>query len=252
MAIPTTDRPVVKVGHRGAAGYAPENTLASIERGIALGADFLELDLQRTGDGRIVLMHDKFADRTTNGHGKVTDLTWSELRELDAGDGEHIPLLEDALDLASGRAGLILECITPECGIEIWHAVANFGFHGPIIFASFLHREVRVIRELDPQALTMALLEGVPIKPTAFALDAAATHAGLALDSTTPKMVNELHKAGVPVYVYTADSTEQIDLATRLGVDGIVSNFPDRLPGRGNTSESALSPGHSGGPKLPT
>jgi glycerophosphoryl diester phosphodiesterase len=225
-------RSVARVGHRGAAGHAPENTLAAIDRGIALGAEFLEIDLQRTRDGYIVLMHDKFVDRTTNGRGRVTDLLWDDLRGLDAGAGERIPLLEEAMDAASGRAGLILECINPELGVEIWRAVATFRFRGPVIFSSFLHREIRAIRELDPPAMTMALLEGVPIAPVAFALDARATHVGLGLDSMTVQMVSALREMRLEVFAYTADSIEQIDLAIQLGVDGIISNFPDRLPGQ--------------------
>ena len=227
---PVTHRCIVRVGHRGAGGHAPENTLAAIERGIALGAEFVEMDLQRTRDGHIVLMHDKSVDRTTNGHGRVTDLTWDELRELDAGAGERIPLLEEVLKSANDRVGLILECITPGLGVEIWRRVASSGFRGQVIFASFLHREIRAIRDLDPRAMTMALLEGALITPASFALEAGATHAGLALDSTTPQVIDALHEAQIPVFVYTADAVEQIDLAIKLGADGIISNFPDRLP----------------------
>ena len=222
-------RSIIKVGHRGAAGHAPENTLAAIEKGVELGADFVEIDLQRTKDGRIVVMHDKFVDRTTNGSGRVTELAWNELRTLDAGEGQRIPLLEEALDTVNGRAGLILECITPELGVEIWQAVVSFGFRGPVIFASFLHREIRAIRDLDPRALTMALIEGALITPAAFALEAGATHAGTALDSTTPQVVNALHEVGLTVFVYTADTEEQIQLALQLGADGVISNYPDRL-----------------------
>ena len=221
---------IIKVGHRGAAGYAPENTVAALERGIALGADFLEIDLQRTRDGRIVVMHDKYVDRTTNGHGRAADLTWQELRNLDAGEGQHVPLLEEMLEIAAGRAGLMLECISPGLGEELWRTVASSRFREPVIFASFLHREILAIRELDPEANTMALIEGVPVRPTAFALEARVTHVGSALDSTTDSFVEALHAAHISSFVYTADTTEQIGTALALGVDGIISNFPDRLP----------------------
>lgn len=222
-------RSIVRVGHRGAAGHAPENTVAAIDRGIALGAEFVEFDLQRTRDGRIVLMHDKRIERTTNGRGRVADFEWEELRKFDAGEGQRIPLLEEALEAIQGRAGAILECIAPGLGEAIWHGTVEAGFSGPAIFASFLHREIRAIRELDPEAMTMALLEGVPIAQSQFAIDAGATHAGLALDSATATFVNALHDAQLQVFVYTADTTEQIDLAIQMGADGIISNFPDRL-----------------------
>jgi len=100
-----THRLILKIGHRGAAGHRPENTLASVEQGIALGVDYIEVDIQRTFDGRLVLMHDKFVSRTTNGTGRLSDMRWEEVSRLDAGEGQRIPLLQETLEVANGRAG---------------------------------------------------------------------------------------------------------------------------------------------------
>ena len=100
---------VLRIGHRGAAGHAPENTLASIEKAIALGADLVELDVQRTRDGYLVIIHDKTVDRTTDGTGSVSRMTLATLRTLHAGDGQRVPTLEEALQVANGRVGLIPE-----------------------------------------------------------------------------------------------------------------------------------------------
>ncbi len=113
------DRRILRIGHRGAAGHAPENTLAAIRKGIALGVDFVEFDVQRSRDGRLVLLHVERVDRTTNGTGRVSGLTWEELQLLDAGDGERIPSLEAALAAASGHAGVMLEAKTPGTGPAI-------------------------------------------------------------------------------------------------------------------------------------
>jgi glycerophosphoryl diester phosphodiesterase len=220
---------LLTVGHRGAAGHAPENTLAAIERGIALGVDFIEVDIQRTSDGALVLMHDKFVDRTTNGHGRLSEMRLEDLRKLDAGNGQKIPLLGELLEVANGRAGLMLETITPGIGPAVSEFVADFGFKNSIIFASFLHADILRIREQNQDALTMALFEGVPVAPTSFAADARATHAGIALDSATPDFVHRLHRGGIQIFVYTADTDCQIDLARSLGVEGIISNFPERI-----------------------
>ncbi|HMG84971.1 MAG TPA: glycerophosphodiester phosphodiesterase family protein [Terracidiphilus sp.] len=220
---------ILAIGHRGAAGHAPENTLASIERGIALRADMVEVDVQRTGDGALVLMHDKFVDRTTNGSGRLSAMRLDDLRRLDAGNGEKIPLLGELLEAAKGRVGLILETITPGIGPIVSKFVNDFGFRDPVIFASFLHTDLLRIREQDSAALTMALLEGVPIEPITFAMDAKATHVGIGLDSATPEFVDALHKCGLQVCAYTADTDDQIDLAKSLNVDGIISNFPERI-----------------------
>src|ERR1700749_3273497 len=96
-------RRILKIGHRGAAGHAPENTLASVEKGIGLGADYVEVDIQRTLDGRLVLMHDKFVNRTTDGTGRLAELRWDQLSSRDAGGGQRIPLLQQTLEAANGR-----------------------------------------------------------------------------------------------------------------------------------------------------
>jgi glycerophosphoryl diester phosphodiesterase len=224
-----TIRRIAKVGHRGAAGHAPENTIAGLERGIELGADFVEIDVQRTLDGRLVLMHDKFVDRTTDGTGTLCEMSLEDIRQLDAGNGQQVPLLEEALRVVGNRAGIVVECITPGIGAQVYREVREFGFNAPVIFSSFLHKEIRAIRALDAKAMTMALIEAVPIVQTAFAQESGATHAGIALDSLTSEFCNALHHAGLTVFAYTADTTQQIHFAKKLGVDGIISNFPDRL-----------------------
>lgn len=224
-----SSRGVVKVGHRGAAGHEPENTLASVEMGIVLGADYVEVDVQRTRNGHLVLMHDKFIDRTTNGKGRVVDLSLQELRTFDAGRGQQIPLLREVLDLANHRAGLILESITPGITLEVFDEVSKSGFDGNVIFASFHHLDLARLREFKPQVETMALIEAVPVKGADFAIDAKASFAGVSLDSMTREFGQALHQAGLQVFVYTADSPEQIDFAQALGADGIISNYPERI-----------------------
>lgn len=194
-----------------------------------MGADFVEVDIQCTQDGRLVLMHDKFVQRTTNGRGRVTELTWEQLRTLNAGEGERIPLLEDALAAVNGRTGIILETITPGIGGEVYRATRRANLTSPVIFSSFLHAEILAIHNLDPSAKTMALMECVPLSGTTFARDAKATHVGLSLDSATQEFVAAIQHNGLGVFLYTADEPWRIDQAIRLGVDGIISNFPDRV-----------------------
>ena len=172
----TSTPPIFRIGHRGAAGHAPENTLAAIRQGISLGVDFIELDVQRTRDSRLVILHDEFLDRTTNGTGPIAGLTADELQLLDAGEGERIPTLEAALAAANGHAGMMLEIKAPDIGPDLYRAVHASAFPGPAIYASFLHAEILAIRALDPLAKTLALMECIPVSGAAFALDAGATH----------------------------------------------------------------------------
>ncbi|HEX5235427.1 MAG TPA: glycerophosphodiester phosphodiesterase family protein [Silvibacterium sp.] len=223
-------RRVLRIGHRGAAGHAPENTIAAIHAGISLGADLVELDVQLTRDGRLVIMHDERVDRTTNGTGSVCEKTFDELQLLDAGNGEHVPSLEAALGAASGRAGVMLEAKTPGIGPDLYSAVQASAFSGSVIYASFLHAEILAIHGIDPQARTMALIECIPISGIAFAREANAALVGLPLHSATAEFVTALHDAGLEVFLYTVNEPSLIAVAVELGVDGVISDYPERVP----------------------
>jgi glycerophosphoryl diester phosphodiesterase len=221
---------ILRIGHRGAAGHAPENTITAIRRGISLGVDFVELDVQRTRDGRLVVMHDKLVDRTTDGTGLVSEMTWDELQLLDAGNGEGVPSLEDALAVANGRAGVILEAKTPRIGAAIHRAVRSSAFSGPVIYASFLHEEILEIRKIDPLARTMALMECLPISGAALARAAHATLVGLSLDCATAEFIAALHDASLEVLLYTVNDPRLIHCAIEFGADGVISDYPERIP----------------------
>jgi glycerophosphoryl diester phosphodiesterase len=221
---------ILRIGHRGAAGHAPENTIAAIRRGVALGVDFVELDVQCTRDGRLVVMHDKLVDRTTDGIGLVSDMTWDKLQLLDAGLGEGVPSVEEALAAANGHVGVILEAKTPGIGPAIHHAVGRSAFSGRVIYASFLHAEILAIRKLDPLAITMALMECIPLSGAVFARDANATLVGLSFDSATAGFIARLHDAGFEVLLYTVNDPRLIERAIELGADGVISDYPERVP----------------------
>jgi glycerophosphoryl diester phosphodiesterase len=221
---------ILRIGHRGAAGHAPENTIAAIRAGISLGVDFVELDVQRTRDGRLVVMHDKLVDRTTDGTGLVSKMTWDELQLLDAGSGERVPCVEDALAAANGHAGAILEAKTPGIGPAIHRMVRASAFSGQVIYASFLHEEILEIARIDPLARTMALMECVPVSGAALARDANATLVGLSHDSATPELIAALHDASLEVLLYTVNGPRLIHRAIELGADGVISDYPERIP----------------------
>jgi glycerophosphoryl diester phosphodiesterase len=194
-----------------------------------LGIDYAEVDVQRTREGRLILMHDKTVDRTTCGTGFVGELTYDEIRRLDAGGGERVPLLAEALAVANGKIGLVLESITPGIGSAVFREAERSGFEGPIIFASFHHADILAIRDLDPSAKTMALLEGVLVTGASFATAAGATFTGLSIESVSRAFIASLQEAGLQVLVYTVNDRPAIQYARSLGVDGVISDFPDRI-----------------------
>lgn len=220
---------MLKVGHRGAAGHVAENTLAGIQRAIALGVDYVELDVVASRDGRLVIFHDRRLERMTNGKGFVADTSFAELRKLAVAGGHQIPTLEEALNLAAGKTGLMLELKAPGLPQALTEAVTRHGFAGPLLYASFFHQDLLRVRQLQPKAQTLALTVGTPVQPAAFALDAKATHVGAAFDFLTKPFVDGLHTAGLRVFAFTVNDPADIQRIKGLGVDGIVSDFPDRL-----------------------
>jgi glycerophosphoryl diester phosphodiesterase len=220
----------LRIGHRGAAGHAPENTLLSIETAISLGVDAVEIDVQQTADGHLVVIHDWDVSRTTDGTGRVRDLTLDVIRSFRTRkQAQVVPTLSEVLECVAGRTDLMIEIKVADIAEAIVAEVAMAAFPGVVYFASFLHSELLRVRDLRPDARTVALLDAVPVYRTAFATDARATHAGIAINSLSPEFVRALHAGGMGVFTYTADSTEQVAYAHSCCVDGIISNFPARL-----------------------
>jgi glycerophosphoryl diester phosphodiesterase len=217
-----------RIGHRGAAAYAPENTLVSIQRATELAVDFVEIDVQPSSDGVIVLMHDKRVDRTTDGTGYVREMAWSSLRHL-----KHkieplpIPRLEEALEAVRDKAQLIIELIDPSIVKSVIRIVEDVSVIDQVVLASFHHKALLVARSIASNLRTLALMEGVPISSTRFARDARCTHAGLSVDSITAEFVGDLQRSGFVVFAYTANDERDMRWMGQIGVDGIVSDRPD-------------------------
>ena len=220
---------VLRIGHRGAAGHAPENTLAAIQKGIALGVDFVEIDVRRTADGVLVVLHDATVNRTTDGKGRVDRLFLRDIEKLNAGNGEHIPTLEEVLKVAAGKTGLMLELKIRGAAQQTVEAVREAGFRDPVIYASFLHDELKYVRTVDPEASHMVLFGGLFRASVARAIKYGPSYVGLRHDKATRPLVDALHRADLLVFVYTADAPSDIQHALSLDVDGVISNFPERI-----------------------
>lgn len=220
----------LRIGHRGAGGHAPGNTLLSIETALRIGVDLVEVDVQQTVDRQLIVLHDRVLHPSTTGRGPVDVHSLEEIRTLRTVPGDlPIPTLDEVLACVNGRAGLMIELKVPEIAAQTMDAVRKACFAGEVYYASFLHQELLAIRARDANAPTIALLEGTPVNMTAFALEAKATHAGLSIHSLSRIFVEQLHDAGIQVFTWTADEPEQIEFAKSCGVDGIISNYPDRL-----------------------
>jgi glycerophosphoryl diester phosphodiesterase len=221
---------LLRIGHRGACGHAPENTLASIWKARACHADLIEVDLRETSDGHLVLLHDESVDRTTNKTGLVAEMTLDQLQRLNAGNWQRIPTLEEALEIANGALGLVLELKVNGIGAEAGLIVKRSGFTGPLIYASFLLDELQRLRQADPSAQVMVLLgDPLPPDPVVDAVTIAATHVGLPYGTVTPPLLQTYRNLDKRVFVYTVNDPQDIQRMRDVGVDGIISDFPDRI-----------------------
>jgi glycerophosphoryl diester phosphodiesterase len=232
---------VLVVGHRGALGHAPENTMASFAKGVECGADILELDVHLTADGELAVIHDDDVSRTTNGRGAVRAMTLADLRRLDAGAwfderyrGERVPSLPEVLAWARDRVELLVELKgdpVPAPGIEerVIAAVRAQRMLDQVMVISFHHPSVRRVKELEP-ALATGILYAARLVDTVGAARAARADAlrpGWAY--WTAELVQEVHAAGLVAHAWNANDEQRMEYLVKLGVDSIGSDYPDRL-----------------------
>jgi|CXWL01.1.fsa_nt_gi glycerophosphoryl diester phosphodiesterase len=222
-------RAMIRIGHRGAAGLAPENTVQGIETVIRLGVDCVEVDLRLTADGQVVLLHDDTVDRTTNGQGAVETFSLAYLRRFDAGGGVRIPTLEEALQVAAGRVGLILECKVSGMVPQVARTIQRTPFTGQIVLASFEAGDLQQALLAIPRLPRLLLVDEPDATVIQQARTVQASHVGFRWDTVTPRIIETCHGEGLVIFVYTVNEPADIQRLSRLGVDGIISDYPDRL-----------------------
>jgi glycerophosphoryl diester phosphodiesterase/acyl-CoA hydrolase len=229
----------VVVGHRGAAGVAPENTFPSFELAVAQGVDAIECDVHLSEDGVPVVIHDPTVDRTTNGRGAVANLTLAQLRALDAGGrfgpafaGARIPTLDELLAWAHGRIRVVVELKgTQNPSLVPWtlDLIRQYDVIEDTFVISFDHVALRDVRALAPEILTGALYHARLADPVGVAAACAADALAPHWSMVTPDMVATVHDAGLGVCVWTVDEPSEAEAMLRVGVDAITTNYPERV-----------------------
>lgn len=229
------------IAHRGAAGLAPENTLAAIRVGLAHHAPYIEIDVQRSADGVLVVIHDETVDRTSNGRGPVRDLPWAALSRLDAGvyfaprfAGEPIPTLDSVLHyLQDKQATLVLELKDPHfypgMSEEILSLLGRYRAEDRVVVISFDHAELAAFHRLAPAIpIGLACARPWPIPHIAPGQTVDVFWPGVFLD---PTFVRRMHRRGYRVWVWTANAPLLLRWLCWLGVDGITTDHPERASG---------------------
>ncbi|MHB8069430.1 MAG: glycerophosphodiester phosphodiesterase [Desulfobaccales bacterium] len=219
------------LGHRGAAAEEPENTLRGFRRGLELGVDGMELDVQLTQDGRLAVIHDATVDRTTNGRGRVRDFTLAELQKLDAGKGERIPGLEEVVELVRGRAYLLVELKQTEAAPALLRFCQERRLFEDVRVISFWHPAVRALKEQEPRLQTGVLMVGCPADPAGLARAALADTLVLNYQYVNRELVETAHRYGLKVGVWNIDTPEILNTYLEINPDAICTNRPGEIIG---------------------
>lgn len=211
----------IVIGHRGAKALAAENTLGSIRSSARCKADQVEVDIRLSRDGNLVLMHDETVDRTTNGRGKVEDLSLEELHSFEVmGSGERVPTLREAVELTKElRLGMVVEM--KEEGLEELVAKELEGSNAMV--TSFFHSSLLEVKETS-NLKTGIIISSLPVRPVELALWAGAD--AIFPKRTNPRLFQEAHRCCIKVYPWTINSVDEASWLLRLGADGLVTDNP--------------------------
>jgi glycerophosphoryl diester phosphodiesterase len=233
------------IGHRGAKGHAPENTLAGIEMAASLGCRWVEFDVKLTADDEVILMHDDKLDRTTDGKGPVADRTLREIRALDAGrwfsgvfTGETVPTLDEAMALLAARgmsANVEIKASKgreAETGAAVARALARrwMSLPQPPFVSSFSMESLAAARDAAPQ-VPRALLTLIFMRNWASQLE----QVGCAAFNVLDRLINEkraraIRAAGYRTLAFTVNDGTRAERLLSWGVESVITDYPDRMP----------------------
>jgi glycerophosphoryl diester phosphodiesterase len=236
MSARADDRYVLNIAHRGASGRFPENTLRAFAAAINDGAQMCELDIQLSRDGSLVVIHDDTVERTTDGRGAVRSMTLDELRRLDAGvrfgrefKGERIPTLEEVMALADGRCGLNIELKSAGVEREVCKLIVAHKALTTAMVSSFDWEALATVRDIEPRVRIGLLASRGPLRLFEAAVELKAESVNPKANIVTEELCSAAHRHNLTVYTWTVDERAEMRRLIACGVDGIMTNYPERL-----------------------
>ncbi|MCG2610034.1 glycerophosphodiester phosphodiesterase [Flavobacterium sp. SM15] len=225
---------VHRIGHRGAKGYVAENTLESFQKALDLGVDAIELDVHVTQCGELVVFHDFTVDRMTDGSGEVHKLSLSELKELKISGEFQIPTLAETFDLINRKCWINVELkghetAQPTCDLIQMYVVEKGWQYEDFVVSSFQKEELEQVKKMNPKIRLAALSQASVEQALEWAdeLSAYAIHPHFSL--LTDDNIAEAKRKGYKINVWTVNHEEDIQRLESFTIDGIISDFPDRL-----------------------
>lgn len=228
------DGKTLVIGHRGAMGHVTENTLASIEKAMEIGVDMIEIDVFRIKSGEIVVFHDKTVDRLSNGAGMIEDYNIFDLQQLRLENDQKIPMLQDVLQLIDHRARLNIELKGANTADRV-NFIVNYYIKEKgwsledFLISSFNWDELRQMRELNREIPIAILTDSDPLAALPIAKELNAEAINPHYQKLTADNVKKIRGENIMVYTWTVNDSSDISKMKALGVDGIITNFPERL-----------------------
>ncbi len=235
--------PVLVIAHRGASGSVPENTLASFQKAINVGSDIIELDVRLSQDGEVVVIHDDALERTVRRTEKVSELKLGQLKELDVGSwfgsqfsGERIPTLLEVLELAKGRTRLNIELKTDHLGRYTIQNLADAALRDieklrmqkHVMFCSFSVEGIERIQE-NSRIPTALVCDRKWLYPEELTVSRLVRVFSCRKTSLYKDNVSRAHQKGIKIWAWTVDDQKEIRRFMDIGVDGIITNYPERV-----------------------
>jgi glycerophosphoryl diester phosphodiesterase len=231
----TPSKNLLVIGHRGARGHLAENTLPSIAKALELGVDGIEIDVFRCASEELVVFHDQTLEKLTNATGYIEQLDLDSIRNIEVLNGFTIPTLEEVLNLINGRVMLNIELKGSQTAIltdqmlqtffekETWSAEK-------ILISSFDWEELKLFYEVNQKVPIAILTEDDPLDALPIAKELNAVAINPNYKSLNKENLTKIHKKGLKIYPWTVNQPEEISALLALGVDGIITDFPERVP----------------------
>lgn len=222
------------IGHRGACGYAPENTLASFTKALELNVDMIELDVHQCASRELVVIHDSTVDRTTNGTGAVVQKTYEQLSQLNAGDGQKIPTLPEVLDLVDRKAAIDIEIkdvhATDAVGALLTQYVETQGWHwSDFLVTSFDFDVLLYLKNKFPHIQRAPVLETYSHTSDASIKEIGGTIVVIEYTQVNRGVIDDFHRKNISVFVFTVNNATIAQRFRQIGVGGIISDYPNRI-----------------------
>ena len=225
---------VLVIGHRGAKGHAPENTISSIKKAIELGVDGIEIDVFRCASGELVVFHDKLVDKLTDGKGYIEEISLDSIKKLNVIGDEKIPTLNEVLDLIDGKVFLNIELKGSNTSF-LTHQLLNEYFNSTnwsrnkVFISSFDWNELRAFYQLNKDVRIAVLTDDDPLDAIPIAKDLEAFAINPNYKLLTESNVSKIKSENILIYTWTVNNIKDINKVKRLGVDAIISDFPEKI-----------------------